>query len=90
MLRVYGVLAGIVDAAVKDRRLPSNPAREVNLPRKIGLCWDVDPATIIIKVTYAASQGVRDDLGNCKSKLQPREVEAEAAQTRRTDGQASR
>jgi len=36
VLRAYGVLAGIVDAAVKDRRLPSNPARGVNLPRKVG------------------------------------------------------
>lgn len=34
VLRVYGVLAGILDVAVKDRRLPSNPARGVNLPRK--------------------------------------------------------
>ncbi|SIN91947.1 tyrosine-type recombinase/integrase [Agromyces cerinus] len=30
----YGVLAGILDIAVKDRRIPSNPARGVNLPRK--------------------------------------------------------
>lgn len=35
VLRAYGVLAGILDVAVKDRRLPSNPARGVNLPRKI-------------------------------------------------------
>lgn len=34
VLRIYGVLAGILDVAVKDRRLPSNPARGVNLPRK--------------------------------------------------------
>ncbi|REJ06287.1 site-specific integrase [Microbacterium bovistercoris] len=34
VLRVYGVLAGILDVAVKDRRIPSNPARGVNLPRK--------------------------------------------------------
>lgn len=34
VLRVYGVLAGILDVAVKDRRILSNPARGVNLPRK--------------------------------------------------------
>ncbi|MFC5791991.1 site-specific integrase [Agromyces tardus] len=34
VLRAYGVLAGILDVAVKDRRLASNPARGVNLPRK--------------------------------------------------------
>jgi len=34
VLRAYGVLAGILDTAVRDRRLPSNPARGVNLPRK--------------------------------------------------------
>ncbi len=35
VLRAYGVLAGILDVAVKDRRLSSNPARGVNLPRKV-------------------------------------------------------
>ena len=35
VLRAYGVLAGILDTAVKDRRIPSNPARGVNLPRKL-------------------------------------------------------
>lgn len=35
VLRAYGVLAGILDAAVKDRRILSNPARGVDtLPRK--------------------------------------------------------
>jgi len=33
-LRVYGVLASILDVAVKNRRLLSNPARGLNLPRK--------------------------------------------------------
>jgi len=34
-LRALGVLAGILDAAVRDRRIPSNPARGArNLPRK--------------------------------------------------------
>jgi len=33
--RCYGVLASILDAAVKDRRIPSNPARGVGLPRKV-------------------------------------------------------
>lgn len=34
VLRAYGILASILDGAVKDRRLPSNPARGVTLPRK--------------------------------------------------------
>ncbi|ANJ25716.1 tyrosine-type recombinase/integrase [Agromyces aureus] len=33
--RCFGVLAGILDAAVKDRRIPSNPGRGVGLPRKV-------------------------------------------------------
>lgn len=33
-LRAYGILAGILDVAVRDRRIPSNPARGVVLPRK--------------------------------------------------------
>jgi integrase len=35
VLRAYGVLAGVLDVAVKDRRVQSNPARGVNLPRKV-------------------------------------------------------
>jgi integrase len=35
VLRAYGVLAGVLDAAVRDRRIPANPARGVPLPRKI-------------------------------------------------------
>lgn len=34
VLRAYGVLASILDVAVRDRRVPSNVARSVNLPRK--------------------------------------------------------
>lgn len=34
VLRAHGVLAGILDRAVADRRIPSNPARGVPLPRK--------------------------------------------------------
>jgi integrase len=34
VIRNYGVLAAILDEAVKDRRLLSNPARGVSLPRK--------------------------------------------------------
>jgi Site-specific recombinase XerD len=34
VLRAYGVLAGILDVAVRDRRIASNPARGVKLPRK--------------------------------------------------------
>ncbi|PPF36352.1 site-specific integrase [Rathayibacter sp. AY1A3] len=36
VLRAYGVLAAVLDVAVKDRRIPSNPARGVALPRKTG------------------------------------------------------
>lgn len=35
VLRAYGVLAGVLDVAVRDRRVQSNPARGVNLPRKV-------------------------------------------------------
>lgn len=34
VLRAYGVLAAILDIAVRDRRISSNPARAVKLPRK--------------------------------------------------------
>jgi integrase len=34
VLRAYGVLAGILDVAVRDRRIAMNPARDVKLPRK--------------------------------------------------------
>lgn len=34
VLRAHGILAGILDTAVRDRRLSTNPARGVNLPRK--------------------------------------------------------
>lgn len=33
-LRAYGILAGILDVAVKDRRVTRNVARDVDLPRK--------------------------------------------------------
>lgn len=33
--RAHGVLASILDVAVRDRKLHSNPARGVNLPRKV-------------------------------------------------------
>ncbi|MHA7271608.1 tyrosine-type recombinase/integrase [Arthrobacter sp. HLT1-20] len=35
VIRAYGILAGILDSAVDDRRILSNPARGVNLPRKV-------------------------------------------------------
>jgi integrase len=35
VLRAYGVLAAILDSAVRDRRLLANPARGVSLPRKV-------------------------------------------------------
>jgi integrase len=34
--RAYGVLAALLDVAVRDRRILSNPARGVKLPRKVG------------------------------------------------------
>jgi integrase len=34
VLRAYGVLAAILDVAVRDRRISTNPARGVKLPRK--------------------------------------------------------
>lgn len=34
VLRAYGILAGILDNATADRRIHSNPARGVELPRK--------------------------------------------------------
>lgn len=34
VIRAYGILAGILDVAVLDRRLTVNPARNVKLPRK--------------------------------------------------------
>lgn len=34
VLRAHGILAGILDDAKKDRRIPDNPARGVELPRK--------------------------------------------------------
>lgn len=33
--RAYGILAGVLDSAVKDRCIPRNVARGVNLPRKV-------------------------------------------------------
>jgi integrase len=34
VIRAYGVLAAILDVAVRDRRITTNPARGVSLPRK--------------------------------------------------------
>jgi len=34
VIRCYGVLAAILDIAVRDRRIPDNPARGVRLPKK--------------------------------------------------------
>lgn len=36
VIRAHGVLASILDDAVKDRRMLTNPARGVDLPRKVG------------------------------------------------------
>ncbi|RSX52987.1 tyrosine-type recombinase/integrase [Bifidobacterium samirii] len=35
VIRAHGVLAGILDDAVADRRIPSNPVRGVELPRRV-------------------------------------------------------
>jgi integrase len=35
VLRAHSILAGILDAAVRDRRIAANPARGVDLPRKL-------------------------------------------------------
>nr|WP_281170193.1 site-specific integrase [Glaciibacter superstes] len=35
MHRAYGILAAVLDVAVRDRRIPSNLARGVGLPRKV-------------------------------------------------------
>lgn len=34
VIRSYGVLAAILDIAVRDRRIPDNPARGIRLPKK--------------------------------------------------------
>ena len=34
VLRAQGVLAGVLDAAIRDRRITHNPARELTLPKK--------------------------------------------------------
>jgi len=34
VIRAYGVFAAILDVAIRDRRITTNPARDVNLPRK--------------------------------------------------------
>ena len=36
VLRAHGILSAILEAAVRDRRIGSNPARGVSLPRKVG------------------------------------------------------
>lgn len=36
VIRAYGILAGILDDAVRDGRVPANNARGVELPRKVG------------------------------------------------------
>jgi integrase len=35
VIRAYGILAGVIDRGVRDRRLPLNVARGINLPRKL-------------------------------------------------------
>lgn len=33
--RAYGILASILDGAVRDRRIQSNPAREIKTPKRV-------------------------------------------------------
>lgn len=35
VIRAHGVLAAVLDTAVKDRRISLNPARDIGLPRKV-------------------------------------------------------
>lgn len=35
VIRAHGVLASILDVELADRHIPSNPARKINLPRKV-------------------------------------------------------
>ena len=35
VIRAHGILAGILDIAVRDRRITRNPARDIKLPRKV-------------------------------------------------------
>ena len=71
VLRIYGVLAAILDVAVKDRRIPSNPARGVTLPRKtkgqhaylshrqVALLAQNSrkPATLVLALAYTGLRG---------------------------------
>jgi integrase len=36
VIRAYGVLAALLDVAVRDRRILSDPSRGIKLPRKVG------------------------------------------------------
>jgi integrase len=66
VIRAYNVLAGIFDDAVRDRRLLTNPARGVKLPRKVksehtyltdAQVWDLareagDKSVIVLTLAY--------------------------------------
>ncbi|MGB3476412.1 MAG: tyrosine-type recombinase/integrase [Mycobacterium sp.] len=62
VIRAYNVLAGILDDAVRDRRLVSNPARGVKLPRKVKRehAYLTDEQVIALANAAAAGRGGND------------------------------
>ena len=62
VIRAYNVLAGILDDAVRDRRLVSNPARGVKLPRKVKRehAYLTDEQVIALASAAAAGRGGDD------------------------------
>lgn len=62
IIRAYNVLAGILDDAVRDRRLVTNPARGVKLPRKIKAehAYLSDDQVIELATAAAAGRGGGD------------------------------
>jgi len=57
VLRSFGVLASILDVAVRDRRILSNSARGVNLPRKVGKAR--------VSLSHAQVQLLASNIGPC-------------------------
>lgn len=60
VLRAHGVLAGILDDAVKDRRIHDNPARGVELPRKTRRKHPYLTAIQLVEVSF--NSGWRRDI----------------------------
>jgi hypothetical protein len=81
VIRAYGVLAAILDEAVKDRLLASNPARGVKLPRKKpkprayltdSQVWQLaaeagDKGVIVLLLAYTGLRGVSSP--GCRSRM---------------------